>query len=134
MGAIGAEDGVGVDGHVVAELLDHGAELVGAGQVLVSAVQPDVVLALQVRPDRLLAVGRAAVRGLEACVEAAELLADLRTAVGRVVVEAEVGLLAAVGVPEGAGQLDQEPLEAHDVRRRGHHELGCDQAAADGTV
>ena len=74
VGVIGTEHGVNVDGHFVDELLDHGAELTAVGQVSVSAMDADVVLALQLRPDGLLAIHRRRIYLLKAGVEAAELL------------------------------------------------------------
>ena len=59
MRIIGPHHGVGVYGHIVTELLDHGAELDIVLDVPVAAMQSDIVLALQLRPDPLLTVERA---------------------------------------------------------------------------
>ena len=66
--------------------------------------------------------------------EAAQLLLDLLGTMCRMVVEAKVRFHSAIGVPQGAGQLDKELLEARDVGRRRHHVLGRAEALADGTV
>ena len=54
-------------------------------------MNPFLVLVLQLRPDRLLTVGRAGVGRLETNDEAGELFLDPRAMMSAVIVEAEIG-------------------------------------------
>ena len=133
VGVIGTEHGVNIDGYVVDELLDHGAELGAVRQVSVSAMEADVVFSLQLGPNRFLAIKGRAIRHLEARMEAAELVENLVAAMRTVVVHHQIRLDSSVGVLQGARQLDEELLGAGDVRGvRQHVELAALDTIADG--
>ena len=57
---IGTQHVLGVDVHILVKLDDHSAERFVVSQVLISTVEPDVVFALKLRPNRFLAIHRAA--------------------------------------------------------------------------
>ena len=70
VGAVGSQQAIDIDGHLPAELADHGTELGVVRYVFVPLMQADKVLALQQAPAGFLAVERAAVRGLKQDIEA----------------------------------------------------------------
>ena len=120
VGAVGTQYGVRVDGHVVAQLLDHGRELGVVLEVSVPAVQALVVDTLELAPDPLLRVETGGVTWLVTVVEPAALLLRLVAVVSLKVVHDEVGPRA-VRVTQSAGQSDEEALGLFVGRASSNH-------------
>ena len=94
--AVRTKDGVSVDRHGVAQLLDHGPELFVTLEVGLAPVQHRVVLPLQRAPHGFLCVKGTTVRRLPARMEPLEVLAHLGTAMSAMVVHDKVGTRTAV--------------------------------------
>ena len=80
-----------------------------------------IVLSLQQAPNPFLRIHRRTIRGLPQYLKPLQFFSHLGTTVSAMVVEDEVRLHAAVGVPKFTSEFHEEALDLWDIGALGNH-------------